>query len=111
MKNLRFGLLAIVALVVALPAVALADGLYITGVDPLLVKNAGGCKKVDSAVVRCGIRHGQYTYVYFEAQRPKFEQCTLSVSRGPGERWHVDASPCIARWNGDHVYISVPKRR
>lgn len=109
MKKLWLWLIA--AVMAAAPAVALAGDLYITGVDPLLVRNAGGCKKVDPAVVQCGINYGQYTYVYFEAKKPKFEQCTLSVSRGPGERWHVDASPCVAKWNGDHVYISVPKKR
>lgn len=94
----------------AMPAVALAGDLYITGVDPLLVKNAGGCKKVDAAIVQCGIKHGQFTYVYFEVKKP-FAQCTLAVSRGPGERWHVDASPCVVKRNGDHIYISVPKKR
>ena len=106
----KLSLWVIAAVIAAMPAVALAGDLYITGVDPLLVQNAGGCKKVDPAVVRCGIKHGQFTYVYFEAKKPKFEQCTLSVSRGPGERWHVDASPCVAKRNGDHFYISVPKK-
>src|SRR5579864_2861741 len=110
MKKFRFGFLVIAAMMVAMPAVASAGDLYLTGVDPLLVRSAGGCKKIDAANVRCAIKHGQYTYVYFEAKRPKFVQCSLSVSRGPGERWHVNASPCVARRNGDHVYISVPKK-
>jgi len=110
MKRLRFGFSVIAALVLAMPAVALAGDLFITGVDPLLVQNAGGCKKMDAANVRCAINYGQYTYVYFEARKPKFHQCAISVSRGPGERWHVDASPCVAKWNGSHVYISVPRK-
>lgn len=111
MKTLRFGLSLVVAVAVAVPAVALAGDLYLTGVDPLLVRSAGGCKKIDAANVRCAIKYGQSTYVYFEAKRPKFVQCSLAVARGPGERWHVDASPCVAKRNGDHIYISVPRGR
>lgn len=94
---------------VAVPAVALGGDLFITGVDPLLVQNAGGCKKIDAASVRCSFDYGRYTYVYFDAKRPKFEQCSIGVSRGPGPKWRIDAAPCIAKWNGDHVYVSVPK--
>jgi len=110
MKSLRFLTAATAALLFATTGPAIAGDLFIHGVDFLMVRNAGGCKKMDASNVQCSIKHGQYTYVYFEAKRPKYEQCTLSVSRGPGERWHVDASPCVAKWNGrDHVYISVPK--
>jgi len=110
MKKTVLGLCAAALLTAAIPAIASAGDLYLTGVDPLLVRNAGGCKKIDAANIRCGIKHGQFTYVYFEARRPKFEQCAIGVSRGPGERWHVDASPCVARRNGDHIYISVRSR-
>ena len=108
---LRFGPAFFLAFVLGvLPASAQTGDIYIVGVAPLVVQNAGGCKRMDSASVRCSIKHGQYTYVYFEVRRPKFEQCSLAVSRGPGERWRVNASPCVARWNGNHVYISVRQK-
>lgn len=111
MKRFCVGFSFVIALMAALPAAAQAGDLYLTGVDPLLVRNAGGCKKVDAANIHCAIKHGQSTYVYFEAKRPKFEFCSISVARGPGERWHVNAFPCVAKRNGDHIYISVPRKR